>query len=66
MFRLKNGMMNSEENGVTYRVNVSGDHDSTREFAQAAQGMSPASSVTYYNGLRDPSESPYSLIESMF
>jgi hypothetical protein len=58
--------MNSGQNGVTYRVNVSGDYESTSEFAEAAQGMSAASSVTYYNGLRDPSQSPYSLIESMF
>jgi len=66
MFQLKSGMMNSGGNGVTYRVNVSGDYESAREFAQTAQGMSPASSVTYYDGLRDPSQSPYSLIESMF
>lgn len=66
MFPFRNGMMNSGQNGVTYRVNVSGDYESTREFAEAAQGMSPASSVTYYDGLRDLSQSPYSLIESMF
>lgn len=66
MFLFRNGMMNSGQNGVTYRVNVSGDYESTREFAEAAQGMSPASSVTYYDGLRDLSQSPYSLIESMF
>lgn len=59
-------MMGSTENGVTYRVNVSGDYEQTRQFAELAQGMAANSSAVFYDGLRDPSESPYSLIPSMF
>lgn len=59
-------MMGSTENGVTYRVNVSGDYEQTTQFAELAQSMAASSSAVFYDGLRDPSDSPYSLIPNMF
>ncbi len=59
--------MASSQNGVTYRVNVSGGNAAARRFGQSAQALIPgASSATYYNNIRDLRMDPYKEMGSSF
>jgi hypothetical protein len=60
-------LLASGQNGVTYKVNVSGDSDSARRFSEAARTMSSgSSSVNYYSGIQDLSKDPYRQIAESF
>ena len=60
-------LLASSQNGVTYKVNVSGDSDSARRFSEAARTMSSgSSSVNYYSGIQDLSKDPYRQIAESF
>jgi len=53
-------IMNSGENGVTYKVNISGDSNTARDFVDSARGMSiGSSSVNYFNSIQNINRNPY-------
>jgi ribosomal protein S17E len=62
-----NYMLPSAQNGVTYRVNVSGDYSAARRFGDSVQSLIPgASSATYYNNIRDLQADPYAQMGSSY
>lgn len=53
-------IMNSGENGVTYKVNISGDSNTAKDFVDSARGMSMgSSSVNYFNSIQNINRNPY-------
>jgi hypothetical protein len=63
----KNYPMISGENGVTYRVNVSGSNENARRFGDSIGALMPgASSATYYNNIKDLNVDPYKEMGSSF
>ena len=55
-----NYMLSSGQNGVTYKVNVSGGYSAARRFGDSIQSLIPgASAATYYNNIRDLKTDPY-------
>lgn len=63
----KNYPMISGENGVTYRINVSGSNENARRFGDSIGALMPgASSATYYNSIKDLNVDPYKEMGSSF
>lgn len=59
--------MISGENGVTYRINVSGSNENARRFGDSIGALMPgASSATYYNNIRDLNVDPYKEMGNSF
>jgi hypothetical protein len=62
-----NYMLSSGQNGVTYKVNVSGGYSAARRFGDSVQSLIPgASSATYYNNIRDLQADPYAQMGSSY
>lgn len=63
----QNYPMISGENGVTYRINVSGSNENARRFGDSIGALMPgASSATYYNSIKDLNVDPYQQMGSSF
>lgn len=60
-------LLASNQNGVTYKVNVSGNSENARRFSEAARSMSSgSSSINYYNNIPNLSKDPYKQIGESF